>query len=939
MAMPKGETMSRLTGGLHVLCGPIWWLTMLTAALWADSAQAQMAPKDLLVLYSFQEGTGNVIKDRSGVSPSLDLQIETPGSVSWLVGSGLDVYEPAIIRSRGPATKIIDAVQRSNEITVEAWIRPSNTSQDGPARIVSISVGTGQRNVTIGQQGNQYEVRLRTTQATENGLPRYRSQTGTVAEALTHLVYVRHADGRLDFYVNGKKTPLQTVPGLDGVSEPSDDLLGEFTNWAANYPLLLAGEGAERPWLGQFHGLAIYSRALEATELLESPKALQQEAAPIVSGLHPPLSTPFHKSEKGLRFEVTAVPPKEVDPDSIRLQFNGAGVTRQILLREPISNGWAVVYDGLEPNRLYHGEIMASDREGAGTRQEILFDTYGLWEPRRLDKTGVVLSPVHHPVDLHLPIKGDLAKDPFSTEVLLVALGPRNERLHVPGFYKGPGLWCLRFSAVSEGEWTLRTLSSDGRLSGHSAKLIAGPNPNPRVRGRIEVDPLHPHHFRYTDGSPFFLLGYEIDWLWALELAEPGEPRIQTLLDNIAGGGFNHILVNVYAHDTWFMPGITQKNDFGPPAMFLWAGTNQSPDHSRMNLDFFNHYDRMMQALYERGMNAHIMLKVYNKFVHWPAPRSPEEDLYFDYVVSRYQAFPNLVWDYSKEMWYETDTELIYDRMNRIRSVDGYNTITTLHDGVSFSLDPETGRVAAFITDQRQDDLYDTIIELRAKSRRPVINAEYGYEHGAGGPEDATYPHHVRTPIEMVQRAYELLMAGGYPVHYYSKHAWDIIEWEEVPPSLPAFTHLKPFFTSFPWYSLEPRPDYGSDGLLCLTDGEKHLVLFSRNGRGTLSVPHDFPGNAWTGYWMDVWNGERRDVRLSLEPGRPISVEAPFNGKPAAAHLVRDKGVCPPFPLSPAIHSRSALIGRSLAGHAGHRQRDGRCRINEVQPNSVHVSG
>ena len=41
--------------------------------------------------------------------------------------------------------------------TLEAWIRPANVTQDGPARLVSISTSKTQRNVTLGQgmHGNQ----------------------------------------------------------------------------------------------------------------------------------------------------------------------------------------------------------------------------------------------------------------------------------------------------------------------------------------------------------------------------------------------------------------------------------------------------------------------------------------------------------------------------------------------------------------------------------------------------------------------------------------------------------------------------------------------------------------------------------------------------------------------------------------------------------------
>ena len=66
-------------------------------------------------------------------------------------------------------SKVTTACRASNEVTLEAWIEPANVSQDGPARILSISASKTERNLTLGQglYGTQapdvYITRLRTT--------------------------------------------------------------------------------------------------------------------------------------------------------------------------------------------------------------------------------------------------------------------------------------------------------------------------------------------------------------------------------------------------------------------------------------------------------------------------------------------------------------------------------------------------------------------------------------------------------------------------------------------------------------------------------------------------------------------------------------------------------------------------------------------------------
>ncbi len=137
-----------------------------------------LRPQDALVFYDFQEGSGQVIKDRSNRPGHLNLRIENSSAVKWLKGGGLAVQSPVLIASQGPAAKIGNAVRKSGAITIEAWIKPANTTQSGPARIVTVSRDTGSRNFTLGQKAGAYEVRFRTTSTSANGEPALSSPGG-----------------------------------------------------------------------------------------------------------------------------------------------------------------------------------------------------------------------------------------------------------------------------------------------------------------------------------------------------------------------------------------------------------------------------------------------------------------------------------------------------------------------------------------------------------------------------------------------------------------------------------------------------------------------------------------------------------------------------------------------------------------------------------------
>lgn len=134
------------------------------------SAGKKQSPAPL-VQYLFREGKGDVVRDVSEQGEPLDLKIEKTGAVRWLPGGGLQVASPTRIASAGAAGKIARAVGRSGEMTLEAWIKPANTTQAGPARIVTFSADPGRRNFTLGQAAGDFEVRFRTSTTSPNGEP------------------------------------------------------------------------------------------------------------------------------------------------------------------------------------------------------------------------------------------------------------------------------------------------------------------------------------------------------------------------------------------------------------------------------------------------------------------------------------------------------------------------------------------------------------------------------------------------------------------------------------------------------------------------------------------------------------------------------------------------------------------------------------------------
>ena len=220
---------------------------------------AERVQSGLLAVYDFASTEGAVVKDRSGLAPALDLRIDQPANVRRRAGS-LEIRNTTTIRSDKPPTKILNAVKRSNALTVEIWLEPANLTQEGPARLFTISGDTSNRNVTLGQEGPALQARLRTTRTSNNGMPAI--ETGRLLKtALTHAVYTRDAAGKARLFVNGRLTKEQSTPG-------------SISNWNGNYRLALGNEfSGDRAWRGTLYWVAVYGRSLSSTEVSQNFKA------------------------------------------------------------------------------------------------------------------------------------------------------------------------------------------------------------------------------------------------------------------------------------------------------------------------------------------------------------------------------------------------------------------------------------------------------------------------------------------------------------------------------------------------------------------------------------------------------------------------------------------------------------------------------------------
>jgi len=218
----------------------------------------------LIALYSFDELGGQIVHDESNFESPLDLTINDLSKVSWIPGA-LRINNSTKVSSTTAPLKINQTCKSSDEFTIELWVRPSNVSQDGPARIATISQNSSSvANVMVGagrwgsHASDVIETRIRTS---VNDFTSTTTPAGSLSTALQHIVVTRKASGMTKTYVNGVEKAAQTITGT-------------LDTWGEAIPLVLANESdGNRPWLGEFHLMAVYGRGLTLSEILQNLEA------------------------------------------------------------------------------------------------------------------------------------------------------------------------------------------------------------------------------------------------------------------------------------------------------------------------------------------------------------------------------------------------------------------------------------------------------------------------------------------------------------------------------------------------------------------------------------------------------------------------------------------------------------------------------------------
>ncbi len=214
---------------------------------------------DVIALYQFKTGEGNIAYDTSGISPAANLNLS--GDYSWLGSWGLSFNNAKAQASTASSKKLHDLITSTGEFSVEAWLTPSNVVQEGPARIISYSAGDNERNFTLGQTQYNYDFMLRSENSNGNGDPALSTPDAdeVLQATLQHVVITYDANKGRNIFVNGQLIAV------------NDETIAPLASWDDSFALILGKEASNNHvWQGDVRLLAIYNRALTAEQISQN---------------------------------------------------------------------------------------------------------------------------------------------------------------------------------------------------------------------------------------------------------------------------------------------------------------------------------------------------------------------------------------------------------------------------------------------------------------------------------------------------------------------------------------------------------------------------------------------------------------------------------------------------------------------------------------------
>ncbi|MCL7762533.1 DUF5060 domain-containing protein [Polaribacter sp. Z014] len=463
-------------------------------------------------------------------------------------------------------------------------------------------------------------------------------------------------------------------------------------------------------------------------------------------------------------------------------------------------------------------------------------------------------------------------RNPFIKNFEATFKSESGEQITVPGFYNGGNEWIVRFSTSKIGKWQFVTQSALKSLRNKKGSFSVIPTKNNSEHGGIIVKPENPQYFYYEDGTPYMQMAYECDWLFALDFEnKKAAPKTASLLDDLQKNNLNQIVTTVYSFGAKWKrdpklddyPEYDYSNDL---SIFPFLGTNKMPDFRLLNVAYFQQMDRTIAMMKERNISLHLMIYVWNKLVNWPDAETEADNMFFDYIIKRYQAFPNVVWDVAKEAYdrKRCSTAYILERLERIKKLDAYKRLKTVHEYDFCIKHPD--KVDIISAQNWSATIYHDMLGVKkAFPNKPIFNIEHG---GYTKSEFEVFPGDYVDPEISLRRNYMINFSGTYSTYYWQGTSWYVMihDIENQPkgfvkPKYEYYKNFVNFFKKYPFNEFTPDLKSNNSGYTLTNNKGVFLMYLPKyNYQASIFYLSPFFSKTGTYQWFNTLTGEYSEV-------------------------------------------------------------------------------
>lgn len=320
------------------------------------------------------------------------------------------------------------------------------------------------------------------------------------------------------------------------------------------------------------------------------------------------------------------------------------------------------------------------------------------------------------------------------------------EKITVPGFYSGNGVYKLRFlpKAVGSYTWTV-----SGVVSAQGQELCE----NSELPGMVQADGKT---FRYENGQLFHPFGTTV-----YALIHQSDELIEQTMQTLEKAPFNKIRMCVF-------PKHYDFNHNEPKYYAFEKNEDGSWDPSRPVYAFWDALDRHLVRLGKMGIQVDLIL--FHPYDRWgfDGMGLEKDKIYLDYLLRRLSAYPHIWWSLANEYELTHRTEEEWFAIEEfVASHDPYHHLLSCHN--IFKIWDANRPLTTHASIQSKD--LAKLSEWCSRFNTPVMLDECAYEG------NLEHFWGCITGQEMVRRFWKALCCGAYCTHGETFYSDDDILW------------------------------------------------------------------------------------------------------------------------------------------------------------------